>query len=121
VKFLLDESVDSRLAIYLAIQAHDVTVIARDYPSALSDQDVLALSRREDRILITNDQDFGELVFREGLAHSGVILFRLRTTRLNEVQARLQYVLTHHAHRLSEFIVATDERVRVRPTHSGLK
>lgn len=114
MKFLLDESADSRLASYLTQHGHDVTVIARDYPRALSDQEVLSIAQREDRILIANDRDFGELVFRQHLPHAGVILFRLRTTALAAKLSRLEYVLTHYADRLNNFIVATDHRVRVR-------
>lgn len=119
MKFLLDESADSRLASYLTDLGHDVTVIARDYPHALSDQEVLAIAQAEGRILIANDRDFGELIFRQNLPHSGVILFRLRTTALSAKLSRLEYVLAHYADRLNEFIVVTDQRVRVRSTRQG--
>ena len=32
---------------------------------------------REQRILLVADRDFGELIFHQGLAHAGVIFFRL--------------------------------------------
>lgn len=116
MKFLLDESADSRLASYLTNRGHDVTIIARDYPQALSDQEVLSIAQHEGRILIANDRDFGELIFRQCLPHSGVILFRLRTTALTAKLSRLEHVLTHYSDRLNNFIVVTDHRVRVRPT-----
>ncbi|MGH2369863.1 MAG: DUF5615 family PIN-like protein, partial [Chloroflexota bacterium] len=62
--FLLDESADFPLATHLKEWGHDVTAIAHDYPHALSDQDVLAIAVREQRVLITNDLDFGELIVR---------------------------------------------------------
>lgn len=64
MKFLVDESADARLAGHLKTLGHDATTVARDYSPSLEDSDVLAIARREDRILITNDRDFGELVFR---------------------------------------------------------
>lgn len=77
MRFLLDESAEYRLASFLRNPGHDVTAIAHDYPAGLADTEVLALARREDRILITNDRDFGELIIRQRLAHAGVIFFRL--------------------------------------------
>ena len=60
MRFLLDENAELRIAVFLPGLGHDVTAIPHDYPHAL----------RERRILITNDRDFGELIFREGLAHA---------------------------------------------------
>lgn len=77
MKFLLDESTEYRIAAFLTDQGHDVAAIAHDYPAALPDGEVLAIAKREQRILITNDADFGELVFRHKQRHSGVILFRM--------------------------------------------
>jgi predicted nuclease of predicted toxin-antitoxin system len=115
MKFLLDENADARLLTYLADQGHDATQIATHYPAELSDERVLSLAHREGRILLTNDKDFGELVFRKRLPHQGVILFRLGyyaplATRI----ARLEYVLAHDADRLDQFLTVTPHRVRAR-------
>jgi hypothetical protein len=75
---------------------------------------VLAIAVAEARILITNDRDFGELIFRQRLAHAGVILFRLGAEALATKQLWLQYVVTHHAPDLRQFIVITDRGVRIR-------
>jgi predicted nuclease of predicted toxin-antitoxin system len=77
VKILLDESADARLQPYLRSNGYDASRIAREHPAGLPDREVLALAVAEQRILLTADHDFGELVFRQGQAHEGVILFRL--------------------------------------------
>lgn len=77
MKFLLDESAEFRIAAFLTNQGHDVKTIVREYTPGLPDSEVLAIARHEQRILITNDRDFGELIFRQILPHSGVIYFRL--------------------------------------------
>ena len=80
MKFLLDQNIDHRLAVYLRALGHDVTAIAYDYPHGLSDEEVLAIAVREKRILLTYDRaDFGELIFGYNHPHCGVILFRLLT------------------------------------------
>lgn len=93
-----------------------MTAIAHDYPHALKDQEVLAIAWQEQRILITNDRDFGELLVRQRLAHAGVILFRLHNEDLITKQRWLTYVLTHHARDLHHLIVVTDQKVRIRRT-----
>lgn len=115
MNFLLDESADFRLSSFLTRLGHNVTAIAHDYPNALSDREVLSIAH-QGRILITNDRDFGELVFKQHRQASGVIYLRLRIWRLGHVESRIQHVLTNYADRLSEFLVVTDSRVRVRRT-----
>jgi predicted nuclease of predicted toxin-antitoxin system len=119
MKFLIDESSDARLAAYLSSLGHDATTIARDYTASIADPDVLEIAVREERILITNDRDFGELVVRDNLPHSGVIFLRLATTRLSEKIDRVAYVLTNHSQDLAHFIVVTAKAVRVRRRDSG--
>jgi len=79
MKFLLDESVDVRVADFLRTQDHEVTVVAEDYAASIPDVQVLALARAEQRTLITNDRDFGELRFLHGHPPAGVLYLRLGT------------------------------------------
>jgi len=114
MKFLLDESADFPLASYLKEIGHDVTAIAHDYPQALKDHEVLDIAYREQRILITNDRDFGELIFRRKLPHTGVILFRFGIENLENKRTWLQHILTSYVHDLHSFLVVTERGVRVR-------
>lgn len=114
MNFLLDQSADARLAPWLTAQGHDAVRIGRDYPHGLPDEEVLAIARREGRILITNDRDFGELVFKRGHLHTGVIYLRLPTYHLPTVQEAVARVLSEHAQELDQFLVVTPRGVRVR-------
>jgi uncharacterized protein DUF5615 len=77
MNFLFDQSADFRLIPHLQALGHDVQAISREYPHGLADADVLAIARQEQRMLVVSDRDFGELIFQQGLAHVGVIFFRL--------------------------------------------
>ncbi len=114
MRFLFDEGLPFRLAAYLEEQGHDVAAVGRDHPHALDDRDVLAIAVREHRILVTNDKDFGELVFRDTLPHAGVILFRLGYVPLEERIALLRRALSEYADHLDRFLVVTPRRIRVR-------
>jgi predicted nuclease of predicted toxin-antitoxin system len=50
------------------IPGNDVQAVSRNYPPGLPDEDVLTIARKEQRILIVADRDFGELIFQQGLA-----------------------------------------------------
>ncbi len=54
--------------------------------------DLLDIARKEQRILITDDKDFGELIFRKRLATSSIVLFRLRSPSIVERLERLAEV-----------------------------
>jgi predicted nuclease of predicted toxin-antitoxin system len=116
MKFLLDENADFPLVRVIEDLGHEVTAIARHYPSALKDREVLAIALREQRILITNDLDFGELIFHHRLPHAGIILFRLGEEDLATKTAWLKYVIEYHAHELDQFLVISERGVRVRRT-----
>jgi len=119
MRFLLDESVEYRLAGMLADQGHDVTAIARDYPHGIPDEQVLSIAKIEERILLTNDSDFGELIVRHRQAHAGVIYFRLPAATVQLKFERLQNVLVAHRHQLSQFLTVTQSRVRIRVSESN--
>jgi predicted nuclease of predicted toxin-antitoxin system len=118
MRFLLDESADFTLANRLKKLGHDVTAVAHDYPQALEDFEVLAIAVREQRILITNDLDFGELIFRQRLPHTGVILLRLEAFDLPAKIARIDGVLADYADQLGNFVVLTERGIRVRRSPS---
>lgn len=122
MRFLFDQSTDRRLVSYLRGQGHDVTIVASDHPASLPDVEVLAIARHEQRILVTEDRDFGELVFHHHEPHTGVLYLRLSAMELEQKIARLAYALERHASEMGHFLVVTRARVRVREARhqSGL-
>lgn len=115
MKFLLDANVEYRLATFLSSHQHDVKTIARDYYHALPDHEVLAIATKEQRILVTNDRDFGELIFRQHYPHCGVILFRLKNIKDISIKtAWLQTVLQTHKDNIHEYLVITPRGVKIR-------
>jgi predicted nuclease of predicted toxin-antitoxin system len=114
MKFLFDESVELRLSHYLKAQGHDVKTIVTDYTNSIEDEEVLKIARSEQRILITNDKDFGELVFRSHQTHAGVILLRLKRVPFGVKQERLAEVIATYQHALHHFLIVTLYTVRIR-------
>ena len=114
MRFLLDQSVDARLIPALRSRGRDAIRIGQEHPEGLSDPAVLALAQAGGRILITDDRDFGELVFRHRQPHAGVIYLRLgRYADLSTKIARLAHVLEHYSEQLAQFLVVIRRAVRV--------
>ncbi len=114
MRFLLDESADLPLADLLTRLGHDVKSIAVNFAASISDKEVLSIALEENRILITNDHDFGDLVFRRSLPHAGVVLFRLGEEGLSVKAEWLREVLKLPEDQLRKFIVVNDRAIRVR-------
>ncbi len=73
---LADESVDGQIVAQLRVGGHTVLYVAEMEPG-ISDTSVLEQANANNALLITEDKDFGELVYRQGLVHLGVVLVRL--------------------------------------------
>jgi predicted nuclease of predicted toxin-antitoxin system len=114
MRFLVDECTGPGIARWLRGRGHDVFSVY-DQLRGASDEEVIERARREERILITNDKDFGEKVYREGHAHRGVVLLRLVNEGLRHKQAALERLLDTHGDQLeSRFVVVQEAVVRFR-------
>src|SRR6202163_431225 len=61
---------------FLRTAGHDVVYVA-EAAKGLRDADVVTLASRETRLLLTEDKDFGDLVFRRERSVPGVVLMRI--------------------------------------------
>ena len=115
MQFVVDESTGAAVADYLRSLGHDVLAVAEQMPQA-DDSDILDRAASEGRILITNDKDFGELVYSSGRVHRGVILLRLHDESSSNRVRMVKVILERYADRLADrFIVATEGGIRIRP------
>jgi predicted nuclease of predicted toxin-antitoxin system len=109
---MVDESTGPIVAAWLRAQGHDVFSVYEEARGMLDDA-ILHKAFTEGWILLTNDKDFGEKVYRERHEHRGVILLRLADERaVNKVEA-LRRLLAEYAEQLADrFVVVTETRVR---------
>lgn len=115
MKLLLDQNVETRIATFLTGRGHEVTRIGRDHAAGLADEEVLAIAKREGRLLVTNDTDFGELIFQRHLSHAGGILLRFPADATAQSNgAALEQAFATHRDHLAGFLVVTPRGVRVR-------
>jgi len=94
---------------------HDVAYVA-EMAAGMSDTDLLDRARRDNRLLLTDDKDFGELVVRRGWVAPGVVLMRLAAEQPQVRWQRLQAVIAHFGEDLyGKYIVVEELRFRFRP------
>jgi predicted nuclease of predicted toxin-antitoxin system len=88
-----------------------------DEARGMTDDEVLTKAFVENWILITNDKDFGEMIFRERRTHHGVILLRLDGERAANKIKVLEQLLENYAEKLPEqFVTVTETKVRIAGT-----
>src|SRR5262245_14766717 len=108
MKILADENLPGAVVAWLRANGHDV-LFATEAQAGAPDTDWAVRAEREKRILLTADKDFGELVFRDGLASHGLVLLRLDEVTAPEILARLQMVWSVvEANPSGQFIVITE-------------
>ncbi len=112
MRFLVDECTGPRIAEWLRTEGHEVFSVYDESPG-IGDDTIIAKAFTENWVLITNDKDFGELVFRERRQHRGVIFLRLSDGRaVNKINV-LQSLLENHAGKLNDqFVTVTEKTVR---------
>lgn len=114
MKIVADENIDKEIVDRLRADGHDVLFIAEDDPG-IDDQTVLSRSRQTDGVLLTIDKDFGDLVFRQRLLHSGVLLIRLAGVRSDMKAGLVAATFDRHGKELSSgFAVLSKRSLRFR-------
>jgi predicted nuclease of predicted toxin-antitoxin system len=112
MRFRLDVCVSSRsLQAFLAERGHDVISAVNVDPHA-SDESLLALAIRDDRVLVTEDKDFGELVFLRRLPHGPIVRF-VDLSVAEQVDAVAE-LMDRYGSQLTGAVVVTLTRGRIR-------
>ena len=112
MRFLVDECTGPAVAEWLRNEGHDVFSVY-DQARGIDDDTVIQQAYGENRILITNDKDFGEMDHRERRPHRGVVFLRLLDERPGTKIEVLRRLLDAYWDRLPDnFVVVTENQVR---------
>ena len=99
---------------YLSKSGFDIKII-REINPRMTDRDILKIAVKENRMVITMDKDFGELVYNSGLPHSGVLLLRLETIRGDDKVKIVSNILKKYSDKLYDnFCVFQNGRIRIK-------
>jgi predicted nuclease of predicted toxin-antitoxin system len=118
MRLFADENIPKAIVDWLRSSGHDVSYASEEQPG---ERDPVWLDKAESdqRLILTSDKDFGELVFRDRLNSHGVVLLRLGNISLTDRIAWLERAWpVIEAKSPGKFIVVTAKKVRVRPLPS---
>lgn len=114
MNLLADESIERHVVEWLRSDGHTVLYVVEMDPG-LPDDAVLDLANDRIATLLTAARDFGELVFRQGRLHPGVILVRLSGLSSETKAETVATAVSEHAPEYAgAFAVITPGSVRLR-------
>lgn len=121
MRWLADECVASEIVEQLRSAGHDVAYMAEIAPHS-TDVQVIDRAHDERRLLLTEDKDFSELVYRWGRPVPGLVLLRIDSERHRLKWTRLQAAISRFGESLSGLhMVIEESRFRSRPLLTPLR
>ncbi len=112
---MADECCDTGLVAFLREEGHDVQYTFEKNPGT-KDVEVLSNAYDGNRILLTEDKDFGELVYRLRRPSKGIILIRIDVEDRRLKNIMLSRLIRQYSDRLAgAFVVVEASRFRFRP------
>ena len=113
MRFLADENCDFTVVRALRGAGHDVLCVSEITPRA-EDYEVIKLADDEKRILLTEDKDFGQLVYSHGQKTLGVIFLRFPTSARRRIAKVVANLVKQQGEKLAGcFITVQPGRVRI--------
>jgi predicted nuclease of predicted toxin-antitoxin system len=113
MQFLADESCDSILVKILQEAGQEVLNVAEITPRA-EDSEIIRLANGSKRIRLTEDKDFGQLVFAHGEKKLGVIFLRFPFSARNKIARDVSSLIDQQGEKLFGcFIAIQPGRIRI--------
>lgn len=114
MKFLVDESTGIKVSHFLSTLGYN-SLSATEKFLGSTDKVILKIAEAEKRIIITNDKDFGDLIFYHQLNSHGVILLRLADESAQNKIRIIKILLEKYSSRLKgNFVVVSENNIRIR-------
>ncbi len=121
MRFLADMGVARRVVEWLRGEGHDAVHLRDEGLQRMPNGAIFEKAASEERIILTFDLDFGEIVALSGGRRVSVVLFRLHNTRTPHVIDRLKRVLRDSGQALEQgaIVVVEESRHRTRRLPHG--
>jgi predicted nuclease of predicted toxin-antitoxin system len=120
LRFLADESCDFAVVRALRAAGYDVIAVGEIQQRSV-DRELIRDAVRDERILLTEDKDFGWLVFASDEASPGVIFIRYPGNAREALARHVGQVVAEHSETLhNAFVVIQPGHVRIsrKPGHT---
>jgi len=113
MRFLADENCDFTVVQALRTAGHDVLCVSEITPRA-EDSEVIRLADNGKRILLTEDKDFGQLVYSHGQKTLGVIFLRFPISARRQISRAVINLVKQQGEKLAGcFVTVQPGRIRI--------
>ena len=113
MKFLIDVNVGGSITEWMIDSGHDVIEV-RDIDCRMTDKAILDLAVKENRIIVTTDNDFEKMIWQQQKAHCGIL--RLENLPRSERMDLIKDVISLHEKDLlsGSIVIAGANKYRIR-------
>ena len=116
MNFLVDVGVGRGIERYLQKEGYDPKTV-RDIDPRMEDAEIIRIAVAEKRMIVTMDKDFGELVHRCSMEHSGVLLLRLEDASGSTKLQIFKHIMEKHSAQIRNcFCVYQHKKLRIKRT-----
>ena len=114
LRFLVDVGVGMGIEKYLRKEGYDTKAV-REIDSRMEDEEIIRTAVRENRMVVTMDKDFGELVYHASMRHCGVLLLRLENATGPEKLQVVKHIMKNYGSQIKDcFCVFQNDKLRIR-------
>jgi predicted nuclease of predicted toxin-antitoxin system len=116
MKFLADMGISPKSVAFLQSMGYDARHLNDEGLNRLADSDILNKARYEERIVLTHDLDFSELLAVSGEEMPSVIIFRVRNMHPERVNDYLNQIIVRYRDALEKgcIVSITENQLRIR-------
>ncbi|MBI5051206.1 DUF5615 family PIN-like protein, partial [Candidatus Micrarchaeota archaeon] len=113
--FLTDENIPITVVKSLRAKGHSVKDIKEERLFGLSDEEILKIASKENRVIITNDKDFLNLTKRVPSNHNGIIVIRFSIQDPKSVSIKLLEILDSAASKKfkNALVIISDKHIEI--------
>jgi len=114
ISILIDENVDYRIVTELRKHQYIIISVAENH-KGISDADIINLAIEMNSLILTEDRDFGQLIFADRKKSLGIIFLRYFATDFFRIATQLIRLINEYQENLyNKFVVITTKRIRIR-------
>ena len=111
---IFDENVDQRIIDQIDKCRYEIISIKNVNPG-ISDREVIKFAKSKKGLIITEDKDFGELIFSYNIKECSVIFLRYNKIDLNKIEKNISKVLENFYQKPEHFFITiTSDKIRIR-------
>lgn len=115
LKFLANVNIEKPITDFLTKNGFDVKLVT-DIDKRMPDVNVCKIANNEQRVILTNDKDFGEIVYLQKMVSYGIILLRIQKQNSFEKITLLEKLLNNYSEKIiNHFVIVTKEKFRFIP------